>query len=264
MAGWDYPFDVDFRDEDLARGCFRILRRTAARHYVEFSYYESRRKNGRVHFTLAFDCRPFMLSLAMGDFSLEMRAVSLIQTERRKKRLPLRLLGDIMWTSAEEPIAEQLSSQVPSEKHERVIRYLREYSLTLASYWRREISAADVVEAQHSLVTYLALDLAPGVDKSTPYPRLVEALKLPKSLEVAAKDLGAQRNKVKHRGKRHEAPRFAEQHLETAHKVAQIVTGCFLTPVPSAVAAYEADPKSIYRSLEMRNRLGEPKRFTRH
>lgn len=97
MAGWDFHFDIALDDVDLARDCFRILRRTCGRHYLGFDYYEHSRNNGRVRFILGFDGNPTNLGLASADFAFEMRAVSMVQRHARRKRLPLRLssLGDL-------------------------------------------------------------------------------------------------------------------------------------------------------------------------
>lgn len=58
MASWDLHFDVALDDEQLARDCFRVLRRTCARFNLEFSYREQRRGYRRVVFLLVFDGRP--------------------------------------------------------------------------------------------------------------------------------------------------------------------------------------------------------------
>ena len=52
MAGWDLEFDVALKDVDLASDCFRILRRTCARHCLQFTYYEERRNDSRVNYVL--------------------------------------------------------------------------------------------------------------------------------------------------------------------------------------------------------------------
>lgn len=63
MAGWDLDFDVAAEDERLARDCFRILRRTCARFYLNFSYHLERRRHQRILFVLVFDGRPPQLGL---------------------------------------------------------------------------------------------------------------------------------------------------------------------------------------------------------
>jgi hypothetical protein len=77
VAGWDLEFDVALKDVDLASDCFRILRRTCARHYLQFTYHKERRNESRVNYVLVFDGRPPQLGLASADFALEMRAVSI-------------------------------------------------------------------------------------------------------------------------------------------------------------------------------------------
>jgi hypothetical protein len=52
MAGWDLGFDVALNDEQLALDCFRILRRTCARFYLDFSYNKRRRHRQRIVFIL--------------------------------------------------------------------------------------------------------------------------------------------------------------------------------------------------------------------
>ena len=70
----------------IASDCFRILRRTCARHYLQFTYYEERRNDSRVNYVLVFDGRPPQLGLASADFALEMRAVSMLQRHPRRRR----------------------------------------------------------------------------------------------------------------------------------------------------------------------------------
>jgi hypothetical protein len=110
VAGWDLDFDVALDDEQLARACFRILRRTCARFYLDFSYYEQRRNQQRIVFVLIFDGRPPQLGLASADFALEMRAVCMFQRTPRKRRLPLRLAHWITYSGSEEPLRLQLTA----------------------------------------------------------------------------------------------------------------------------------------------------------
>jgi hypothetical protein len=128
MAGWDFDFSVDERDEQLARGCFRILRRTCARFYVEFSYYLEMRQRGRMTFILVFDGRPFNVGLAAGEFAYEMRAVSTFLQGRRQQRLPLRLLRDVAWTGSDLPLEEQIDIlRIPSDKRGPVVKEVRSF-----------------------------------------------------------------------------------------------------------------------------------------
>jgi hypothetical protein len=43
MAGWDMAFDLAIDDVAPARGCFGVMRRTCARYFLEFTYYEEKR-----------------------------------------------------------------------------------------------------------------------------------------------------------------------------------------------------------------------------
>lgn len=265
MAGWDYPFDVDRRDVVLARACFRVLRRTAARHYVEFSYYKDQADSSRVAFLLAFNCRPFMLNLAMGDFALEMRAISLIQQGERRKRLPLRLLREILWTSSEQPLIEQVDPDLVSPTQaQQVCDYIEEYALGYASYLRGESSASDFLEAQHSLVLRLGIALAPEATAKMPYPAIVESMRLPVWLEEESKQLGTKRNRVKHRGYQHEAARYVEEHEHLPQHLISVMTGCFATALPSVALQFQRDPHSVLRQPPMFTRYGERKVYTRY
>jgi hypothetical protein len=60
------------------------------------------------------------------------------------------------------------------------------------------------LEAQPSLLTNLALDLAEGANDRMPYPELIKALRVPECWEQGCLELGRDRNRVKHRGLRHE------------------------------------------------------------
>lgn len=164
IAGWDLPFDTDTKDVDLAKDCFRILRRTCGRHYLGFRYHESGRKNCRVQFMLVFDGRPSTLGLASADFALEMRAVSVIQRGQRRKQLPIRLLYWVTYSGSEEPLRLQpRSARVAEDKYEIVVKHLEEYALAWGAWRRNGLPPPDYLEAQHSLLTNLALALAPDV-----------------------------------------------------------------------------------------------------
>jgi hypothetical protein len=66
---------------------------------------------------------------------------------------------------------------VPEAKREIVVRHLTEYALAWGAWRRDELSPPDFREAQHSLLTNLALDLAEGVNDRMPYPDLIKALR---------------------------------------------------------------------------------------
>lgn len=59
------------------------------------------------------------------------------------------------------------------------LRALNEYALPWCAWRRGELSPPDFLEAQHSLLTNLALDLAEGVNDRMPYPDLIKALRVP-------------------------------------------------------------------------------------
>ena len=191
MAGWDLGFDVALDDEPLARDCFRVLRRTCARFYLGFSYYEERRNARRIFFVLVFDGRSPQLGLASADFVLEMRAVSILQQHPRKRTLPLRLAHWVTYSGSEEPLRLQpVSDRGPEAKREVVVRYLTEYALAWGAWRRNELSPPDYLEAQHSLLIGLALDLAEDVNDRMPYPQLIRALRVPERWEQYCLDLG--------------------------------------------------------------------------
>ncbi len=219
----------------------------------------------RVRYYLVFDGRPQRLTLALGDLDLEMRAVALLQRHRRKKRLPLRLLADVMWSGSDEPIADQISAElVPKSKVDVVVRHLEDFTTAYSSWLRGEIAPPDFLEAQHSLITNLALDLVPGVTADMSYPGLVTAARLPTRLENQCKQLGRDRNRVKHRGYRHEAARYVEEHEETLRSAVRIMTGYTPNPRPPVMVRWEANPKSAFRQAPAYTRFGEARRFTRY
>lgn len=264
MAGWDLDFDVAVYDEQLARDCFRILRRTCARFYLGFNYYEERRNDQRIVFMLVFDGRPPQLGLASADFVLEMRAVSILQRQARKRRLPLRLAHWVTYSGSEEPLRLQpVSGRVPETKRGIIVRHLTEYALAWGAWRRNELSPPDYLEAQHSILTNLALDLADGVNDRMPYPALIMALRVPERWEQDCLDLGTDRNRVKHRGLRHEAERYVERYEQCVYSVAYEVTGIDAMPRSAHMLRWEQEGERILPP-PMYDRWGEPKRFTRY
>lgn len=250
MAGWDFPFDVMADDVVLARSCFRILRRTCARHYVRLTYYEAWRHRSRIRFMLVFDGRPHQLGLASADLSLEMRAVASLQRTPRTRRLPLRLLADVTYSGSEDPIRLQPpSDRVPPEKSNVVRRHLEEYALAWGAWLRRELPPADLVEAQHSLLTNLALDLVPEATVDMKYPALIMKLRVPEYWEEDCLQLGRDRNRVKHRNQRHEAARYAEKYVQCVYSVVHAVTGIDVMPRTAYMNRWEAEPASAYRII---------------
>ena len=191
-----------------------------ARHYLGFDYYERWRRNKKLQFLLGFDGIPSNLGLASADFALEMRAVSMIQHHPRRKRLPLRLLYRVTYSGSDEPLRSQpRSNGVPEEKRQKVIRHLEEYTLAWGAWRRGELSPSEYLEAQHSLLTNLALDLAEGATTETKYPALIKKLRVPERWEQDCLDLGKDRNRVKHRGYRHEAERYVEKYEQMIYSV---------------------------------------------
>jgi hypothetical protein len=264
MAGWDLPFDVAGEDEALARDCFRILRRTCARHYINFRYY-AERGGHRTRFILVFDGRPHQLGLASADLALEMFAVSMLQRHPRQKRLPLRLLTDVTYSGSEDPIRLQpQSDRVPPNKAGRIAGFLEEYALAWGAWSRGHLPPADFLDAQHSLLTNLAVNLADGVTTRTGYDELIRRLRVPEYWEQECLDLGKHRNRVKHRNKRHEAERYAEQHVQCVYSVAYAVTGIDAMPRTVYMLRWEQDPTSAFRSSPVYDRYGRPRRFTRY
>jgi hypothetical protein len=236
VAGWDLDFDVSPDDVGLARDCFRILRRTCARHHLQFTYYEERRNDRRVYYMLVFDGRPPQLGLASAEFALEMRAVSMLQRHPRRRHLPLRLLQWVTYSGSEEPLRLQPpSDRVPEGKRDIVVRHLKEYALVWGAWRRGEVSPADYLEAQHSLLVHLALDLADGASDQMSYPQLVRALRVPQRHEQDCLDLGTARNRVKHRGFRHEAERYVERYEQVVYSGR--VAGRSFTSRPSQIWA---------------------------
>lgn len=257
-------FDVAHEDEQLARDCFRILRRTCARHYIDFTYYLDRRRGRRTFFMLVFAGRPPQLGLASADFVLEMRAVSMLQRSRREKELPLRLAHWVTYSGSDEPLRLQpVSDRVPEEKREAVVRHVTEYALAWGAWRRNELPAPDFLEAQHSLLTNLALDLGEGAHGGMMYPALIAALRVPLYWEQDCLDLGKARNRVKHKGLRHEAERYAQQYEQCVYSVTDAVTGIDAMPRSAHMLRWE-EAGQLLRPAPMFDRWGEPKRFTRY
>jgi len=264
VAGWDLAFDVALDDEALARDCFRVLRRTCARFRLDFSYYEERRDARRIVFVLVFDGRPPQLGLASTDFVLEMRAVSLLQRHPRRRKLPLRLAHWVTYSGSEEPLRLQpVSDRVPQAKREVVVRHLTEYALAWGAWLRGELSPPDYLEAQHSLLTNLALDLAENAHDRMTYPQLIRALRVPERWEQVCLELGADRNRVKHRGLRHEAERYVEKYVQCIYSVSHDVTGIDAMPRSAHMLRWEEAGEQL-QPEPMFDRWGEPKRFTRY
>ncbi len=264
MAGWDLTFDVARGDESLARDCFRVLRRTCARFSLNFSYREARRDTKRTFFVLVFAGRPHQLGLASTEFILEMQAVALLQRHPRKRKLPLRLAHWVTYSGSDEPLRLQpVSDRVPEHKRDAVVRHLTEYALAWGAWVRAELSPPDFLEAQHSLLTNLALELADGAHGGMSYPDLVTALRVPEHWESVCLQLGTDRNRVKHRGLRHEAERYVEKYVQCVYSVAHAVTGVDAMPRTAHLLRWEGAGERL-SPASMTDRWGNPKRFIRH
>ena len=108
-----------------------------------------------------------------------------------------------------------------------------------------------------------ALDLAEGVNDRMKYPELIKALRVPERSEQDRLDLGRDRNRVNHRGLRHEAARYVEKYEEVVYYVAHDVTGIDAMPRSVHMLRWE---ETGGRPLPppMFNRWGEQRRFTRY
>jgi hypothetical protein len=204
------------------------------------------------------------LGLASADFVLEMRAVSMVQQHPRKRKLPLRLAHWVTYSGSEKPLRLQpVSDRVPEAKREAVVRHLTEYALAWGAWRRNELSPPEYLEAQHSLLTNLALDLAENVNNRMPYPQLIKALRIPERWEQDCLNLGIDRNRVKHRGFRHEAERYVEKYEQCVYSVAFNITGIDAMPRSAHMLRWEEAGERIPLAPTF-NRRGEPKRFTRY
>lgn len=276
MAGWDFPFEVDADDENLARQCFRVVRRTCARFHVRMQYYEDRRTVARIRFVIQFTGRPHMLGAAVRDLFLELRAVSLLQNERRKKRLPLRLLEWLVVSGGDLPFDEQIDGALVTDAaRPHVVKALTDYAHAEGLYLSRELPAPEFLEAQHSLIVGLCLALAPAASSEDSYPALLEKISIDSrpdywpgvgeaTLKERLRSLGTVRNKVKHRGKRHLAALAVDDHIGTVSRFVSQTTGVFITPTSALLRTFREDPGIVYRTSTVYPTWGEPVRFGRY
>jgi hypothetical protein len=121
----------------------------------------------------------------------------------------------------------------------------------------------DYLEAQHSLLTNLALDIAEGANDRMSYPQLIRALRVPEHWEPSCLGLGEDRNRVKHRGFRHESERYAEKCEQCVYSVAHDITGVDAMPRSAHMLRWEEAGEKL-RPPPMYSRWGEPTRFTRY
>ncbi len=261
MAGWDHTIDIDPRDVDLLLRCFRLLRRTCARHRIEFNYYRERQSSGRrEHFICVYSLQSVNMPGAVAEFAVEMRALSSLESERRRKRLPLRLLRDVAW-HASLPVSEQLTdgenAKVPGDKLVDAERILTAFERAWHSWHIGVLSHADFLETEHSVVTNLALLLATGARTQDNFPTLVEKLTADERVQNALKRLGAHRREVKHHGRREHAQEYAEEALGWVLRAIRDLTGADLDPLSPEIAAIGVDPSVVFDPRPMFWRLGE-------
>lgn len=264
MAGWDHDFEVDERDVDLFRTCLRIWRRTCARYYIEFTYYKERRLDGtrpRRRYVLVYNLHSTNAPLAVEEFAIEMRAISTAQAgDRRRRRLPLRLLRDVAWVNTPEPVNDQIDTERvhPSVRTD-VVESLERFQEAYSAYRRAQMSAAAFLEAQHSLVVDLGLSIGEA-RTSASYPALVDKLTDENDLRESLKQLGKWRNAVKHRGRHELADEVAEKGLSIVWTATRRLTGAYVDPVSRRLRELERDPESVFRLPPMFGRYGEPRR----
>jgi hypothetical protein len=133
---------------------------------------------------------------AVAEFAVEMHALSSLEREPRRRCLPLRLLRDLAW-NASIPVPERLwwddeTYKVPDDKLAEVEEILTAFERAWHS-WHVELSHADFLEAEHSVVTNLALVLAPDARTRDNFPTLVEKLSADDRVRDGLKRLGAHR-----------------------------------------------------------------------
>lgn len=261
MAGWDHEFDVDPRDIELARDCFRVWRRTCARYFVEFTYRRaSVLPSGRVRYLLAYDARTVAVPPAVAEFAVEMRAVSMVQPVVRRKRLPLRLLREIARVNLPSSVDDELDhALVPDPVRLQVRTLLTNARSALLAFDRGEMPPADILDTLHSSVLNLSLLIAPGATTGDSYPTLVDKLNLPQADSAAMKELGRYRNSVKHRGKRDQAGQVVPEMLAATWAVIYRKTGVYLESVSPAVMELAEDDSAAFRLPPMYTRFGAPR-----
>jgi hypothetical protein len=263
LAGWDHDFEVDARDIELLRDCLRVLRRTCARHRIDFTYYASRSPlpSGRARFVLQYDLQSANAPLAAAEFIVEMRAISTIQHGRRQRELPLRLMRDMVWVNTPDAVADQIDPDlVPESARPEAARILERYQAAASSFGRDELPAADMLDAQHSLITDLALLLVPGATTRDSFPVLVRGLIPDSELANQAQQLGIWRNRVKHRRQAALADQVVDEGSEIVWRVAVSTTGAYVDPVSGMVRTVEADPGASFRLPPMHSRRGTLRR----
>lgn len=210
---------------------------------------------------LQYDLRSADAPLMAAEFIVEMRAISTVQHGRRRRELPLRLMRDVVWVNTPESVADQIDpALVPEPARHDAARILERYQAAAASYGRSELPAPDMLDAQHSLVTDLALLLGPGATPSDSYPALVDRLITDPDLAAGARQLGTWRNRVKHRRQTALAAQVVDKGSEIVRQLAVRATGAYVDPVSGMVRAVEADPSASFRLPAMHTRHGAPRR----
>lgn len=87
---------------------------------------------------------------------------------------------------------------------------------------------------------------------------------MPEHWEQDCLRLGTDRNRVKHRGFRHEAQRYVEMYEQVVYSVSHDLPGIDAMPRSAYMLGFDLDPTSILRTPPMFDRWGDPKRFTRY
>lgn len=205
-----------------------------------------------------YDLRSMNLPPAVAEFAIEMRALSVLERAPRRKRVPLRLLRDVAWhatTSASEQLWH--SDLVPDALADTVGGLLTGFERAWHSWHIGSLSDGDFLEAQHSLITNLALTLDSDTRTSDKFPALVAKLNLDPTTAEALERLGTRRNGVKHRGDHAHAKEYAEEALPWVLRTVENLTGVDLDPLAPEVAALSEDPETVFRPLPMYWRSGE-------
>ena len=117
---------------------------------------------------------------------------------------------------------------------------------------------AEFLEALHSFVIKLALEIIDDARTADCYPTLVKKL-VPDDEKLRSQllDLGTRRNRGKHRGQRAEAGPAAHSGIDTVWHLSSAVTGFYPDPVSPAIREIVDEPGSVFRTPPMFTRSGE-------
>lgn len=218
----------------------------------------------RRRYVLVYDLHSTNAPLAVEEFAIEMRAISTAQGgDRRRRRLPLRLLRDVAWVNTPEPVNEQIDAyRFHSSVRTAVVESLERFQEAYSAYRRAQLSAAAFLEAQHSLIIDLGRSI--GQARTTDrYPALVDKLTEENDLRESLKQLGTWRNDVKHRSRHELADEVAEKGLSIVWTATQRFTGAYVDPVSRRLRELQIDPEGVFRLPPMFGRYREPRRPAR-